>query len=113
MSQMELADRLGVSFQQVQKYEKGMNRVGAGRLHQIAGVFKVPVGAFYEAHAGTSRANGKAHAAPAKLIPDRSTLKLLASYQSITDPTIRRGLVQLVSGIAKAARKTNRRKSRH
>ena len=47
LSQTELADRIGVTFQQVQKYEKGVNRIGAGRLQQIAEIFEVPVSAFF------------------------------------------------------------------
>ena len=48
LSQSELAERIGVTFQQVQKYEKGMNRVGAGRLTRIARVLNVPVGSFFD-----------------------------------------------------------------
>lgn len=48
MSQTELADEIGVTFQQVQKYEKGANRVGAGRLFKIAAVLAVPVGALFD-----------------------------------------------------------------
>ena len=51
MSQSDLASRIGVSFQQVQKYEKGANRVGAGRLPQIAAIFNIPISALFEAHA--------------------------------------------------------------
>lgn len=53
MSQSELGRKIGVSFQQVQKYEKGTNRVGAGRLPQIAEILGVPVGALFKDHAGT------------------------------------------------------------
>ncbi|MEA2865008.1 MAG: hypothetical protein QOC84_2964, partial [Bradyrhizobium sp.] len=48
MSQKDLAERLGVSFQQVQKYEKGTNRIGASRLQQIANILQVPVSFFFE-----------------------------------------------------------------
>src|ERR1043166_10299961 len=71
MSQKALADRLGVSFQQVQKYEKGTNRVGAGRLPQIAAIFNVPISALFDANADTSPRASTASAAPVKLIPDR------------------------------------------
>ena len=54
MSQQALADRLDVSFQQVQKYEKGTNRVGAGRLPQIAKILNVPISALFDPHANTS-----------------------------------------------------------
>src|SRR3954468_5521309 len=82
MSQSDLARKLGVSFQQIQKYEKGMNRVGAGRLPQIARIFDIPISALFEANADTSRdkSNGTA---PAKLIPDRNALKLLTAFEGI------------------------------
>jgi transcriptional regulator with XRE-family HTH domain len=48
MSQSTLAEALGLTFQQVQKYEKGANRIGAGRLHQIAQILQVPVESFFE-----------------------------------------------------------------
>src|SRR6185312_2523827 len=52
MSQEHLAEQLGLTMVQVQKYEKGANRIGASRLHKIAGLLGVPIGAFFEAHAG-------------------------------------------------------------
>jgi transcriptional regulator with XRE-family HTH domain len=52
MSQSDLGDELGVSFQQVQKYEKGVNRVGANRLHQIANALKTDVNFFYGDESG-------------------------------------------------------------
>src|ERR1700759_923351 len=91
MSQTDLANKLGVSFQQVQKYEKGVNRVGAGRLPQIAKIFDVPI------------------SAPVKLITDPNLLKLLTAYSDITDRTIRRCLAELVERIATTAKKKSRR----
>ena len=55
ISQAELGDKLGVSFQQVQKYEKGVNRVGAARLQQIATALDVPVTFFYDGAARRAR----------------------------------------------------------
>lgn len=107
MSQGDLGRRLGVSFQQIQKYEKGMNRVGAGRLPQIAKIFGIPVGALFDANAVTSAGESKG-SAPVKLIPDRSTLKLLTAFGGIAHGKIRHSLVDLVDAIAKAAPKTPR-----
>ena len=107
MSQSELAGRLGVSFQQVQKYEKGMNRVGAGRLPQIAKIFGVPISALFDANADTSRGKSTG-ATPVKLIPDRSTLKLLTAFGGIAHGKIRHSLVGLMDAIAKAAPKASR-----
>src|ERR1700749_316079 len=83
MSQTDLADRLGGSFQQVQKYEKGVNRVGAGRLPEIAKIFDVPISALFNDHAETSTGRGRASAAPVKLITDPNVLKLLTAYADI------------------------------
>jgi transcriptional regulator with XRE-family HTH domain len=104
MSQSDLARKLGVSFQQIQKYEKGMNRVGAGRLPQIAKIFGIPIGALFEANAETSRGKSPA-TAPAKLIPDRNTLKLLTAFEGIAHRQVRHSLVDLVGAIAKVTPK--------
>jgi transcriptional regulator with XRE-family HTH domain len=103
MSQSDLARKLGVSFQQIQKYEKGANRVGAGRLPQIAKIFNIPIGALFDANAGTGKNTG---AAPVKLIPDRSTLKLLTAFGGIAHRKIRYSLINLVDAIDKATPKT-------
>ena len=106
MSQGDLAGRLGVSFQQVQKYENGTNRVGAGRLPQIAEIFDVPIGALFDANAVTSRSESPA---PVKLLPDRSTLKLLTAFDGIAHRKIRHSLIDLVDTIAKATPKRSRK----
>jgi transcriptional regulator with XRE-family HTH domain len=107
MTQNELAGRLGVSFQQIQKYEKGVNRVGAGRLPQIARIFDIPISALFDANAVTSPGE-RTGTAPAKLIPDRHTLKLLTAFGTIAHRKIRYSLVDLVDAIAKATPKTAR-----
>ncbi len=105
MSQSELARKLGVSFQQVQKYEKGMNRVGAGLLPQIADTFDIPIGALFDANAETSPRKGGSGTVPAKLIPDRNTLELLTAFGGIAHRKLRYSLVDLVNSIAKATSK--------
>jgi transcriptional regulator with XRE-family HTH domain len=104
MSQEDLARRLGVSFQQVQKYEKGTNRVGAGRLPLIAEIFNVPVGAFF-----TGSAVGAGGAVPANLVTDTASVRLLTAFVEITDTSIRRNLSELVERIANSAKKKPRR----
>ena len=107
MSQGDLAKRLGVSFQQVQKYEKGTNRVGAGRLPQIADMFGVPIGALFK---GTVDASlGKGTDVPVELISDTTAVKLLTAYAEITDRSVRRNLSELVDRIAKSVKKKSRR----
>jgi transcriptional regulator with XRE-family HTH domain len=108
MSQSDLARQLGVSFQQVQKYEKGANRVGAGRLPQLARIFDIPISALFSNDADASPGSKTATAAPAKLITDPSVLRLLTSYASITDRVTRRRLSELVDGIARTAKKARR-----
>ena len=109
MSQGSLAKRIGVSFQQVQKYEKGMNRVGAGRLPQIADVFGVPIGALFKGTVDASRGKGTGGDVPIKLIPDATAVKLLTAFAEITDPSVRRNLSELVDRIAKSAKRKSRR----
>ena len=98
MSQSDLARKLGVSFQQVQKYEKSMNRVGAGLLPQIAETFDIPIGALFDANAETSGRKGTG-TVPAKLIPDRNTLELLNAFGGIGHRKVRYSLVTLIDAI--------------
>jgi transcriptional regulator with XRE-family HTH domain len=107
MSQNDLARKLGVSFQQIQKYEKGTNRIGAGRLPQIARIFDIPIGTLFDANANTSTGESTG-TAPVKLIPDRNTLKLLTAFGGIAHSKIRHSLVGLVDAIAKATPKARR-----
>jgi transcriptional regulator with XRE-family HTH domain len=102
MSQGHLAEEIGVSFQQVQKYEKGTNRVGAGRLPQIADILGVPVSALFTDHAGGGPV-------PVTLVADADAVKILTAYAEITDRSVRRHLSELVDRIAKSAKKKSRR----
>jgi len=109
MSQGELAKRIGVSFQQVQKYEKGTNRVGAGRLPQIADVFGIPVGALFKGSVDASPGKETVGNVPVKLVSDATTVKLLTAYADIKDQSIRRNLSQLIDQIARSAKRKSRR----
>jgi transcriptional regulator with XRE-family HTH domain len=94
ISQSALADKLGVSFQQVQKYEKGVNRVGAARLQQIAGALDVPITFFYDG-------DGKSREVKSLLFIDSSfSLRLLRAYSKIKDQAVQRQFVSLIEGIA-------------
>jgi transcriptional regulator with XRE-family HTH domain len=104
MSQSYLASKIGVTFQQVQKYEKGTNRVGAGRLPQIAEVLGIPVAALFKDHAGTGPV-------PVTLVTDTAAVKMLTAYADITDQSVRRNLSELVDRIARSAKKKFRRDS--
>jgi transcriptional regulator with XRE-family HTH domain len=97
LSQTDLGHRLGVTFQQIQKYENGTNRVGAGRLLQIAEVLDVPVQSFFEgARPGDIPETGS----PSKLISGPQALRLARAFARIEDSTVRRAVVGLVEGIA-------------
>jgi transcriptional regulator with XRE-family HTH domain len=96
MSQTALGGHLDLTFQQIQKYEKGSNRVGAGRLQAIAEVFGVPVSAFYQ----DVGSNGDASAAVADLIETSSAMRLLRSYAQIADPTVQQAFLMLAESIA-------------
>src|SRR5689334_21484919 len=65
MSQEQLGEALGITVPQVQKYEKGVNRIGASRLHKIAGLLGVPISAFFEAHTGAQASAPEAGGAEA------------------------------------------------
>jgi transcriptional regulator with XRE-family HTH domain len=94
ISQSGLGDQLGVSFQQVQKYEKGVNRVGAARLQQIATALDVPVTFFYDG-------DGKTREVESLLFLDSAfSLRLLRAYAAIKDQTVQRQLVTFMESIA-------------
>ena len=102
LSQTALANQLGVTFQQVQKYEKGVNRVGAGRLTRIAEVLGVPVGTFF---AGKELLEGEqaaqpGEASPLKLLTVSGAFRLLRAYADIEDGNLRRSIVDLVEQVA-------------
>jgi len=102
LSQTALANQLGVTFQQVQKYEKGVNRVGAGRLTKIAEVLGVPVGTFFS---GKEVLDSEAltvpgAASPLKLLTVSGAFRLLRAYAEIADSNLRRSIVDLVEQIS-------------
>jgi transcriptional regulator with XRE-family HTH domain len=96
LSQSELADRIGVTFQQVQKYEKGANRVGAGRLTQIANVLNVPVSSFFEGRETIDRVARQGLEAPLAALAQPYAYRLLRAYTAIADPELRRTIVEFV-----------------
>ena len=111
MSQEKLGDALGLTFQQVQKYERGANRVGASRLFEISRVLDVPVSFFFEempaetASMSTS-APGKTGAAEdaeefeRDPLAKRETLELVRAYYRIADPRVRKRVFELTKAVA-------------
>jgi transcriptional regulator with XRE-family HTH domain len=100
MSQTELGERIGVTFQQVQKYEKGANRVGAGRLTQIARVLSVPVNTFFEGREALDHAVQQGVDSPLALMTHPHAFRLLRAYSTINDGELRRSIVELVEKVA-------------
>ena len=109
MPQKELARRLGISFQQVQKYESGANRISASKLWEICCILDIEPGYYFEglakAHGqsplGSSVAEAPSAAYQAETASSRQVIDLNQSFQKIHDPKLRRRLVQLVRTIAR------------
>jgi transcriptional regulator with XRE-family HTH domain len=99
MSQTELGEKLGVSFQQVQKYENGTNRVGSGRLYQIAGILGLHVSTFFKGGEGRE---GARDTGLLDLLAEPQSVRLIRAFAKITDNTVRRSLVQLAEKFAKS-----------
>ena len=109
MSQEKLGERLGLTFQQVQKYEKGINRIGASRLFDLSQVLGVPVQFFYdEAPGGYEQpsssqpgfADRQAESYIVEFLNSRDGLELNKAFVRITDPKVRRSTVDLVRSLA-------------
>jgi transcriptional regulator with XRE-family HTH domain len=105
MSQEKLGDALGLTFQQVQKYEKGVNRVSASRLRQIAQILQVPESFFFEGGpnaAGQSRREGQVASLShvSSLLATTDGLALVKAFTAIKDAKLRRSIVLLVRTIA-------------
>jgi transcriptional regulator with XRE-family HTH domain len=106
MSQERLGELLGLTFQQVQKYEKGVNRIGAGRLFQVAHILGVPIDYFYEG------VNGVPEGAPGFAEPGGSSppvmeflssgegLQLSLAFMKIKDPKVRKRVLDLVKSLS-------------
>ena len=105
MSQEKLGEHLGLTFQQIQKYEKGINRIGASRLFDLSQVLGVPVQFFYEELAVGGAAAGGFAERPAEsyaveFLGSREGLELNKAFARITDPRVRRSIVDLVRAFA-------------
>jgi transcriptional regulator with XRE-family HTH domain len=105
MSQEKLGDALGLTFQQVQKYEKGTNRIGASRLQQISNILQVPVAFFFEGAPNNGAAADGMGEAPspayvADFLATSDGLALTKAFMRIKDPKLRRRIVDLVRQMA-------------
>ena len=113
MSQEKLGEQLNLTFQQVQKYEKGSNRIGASRLFQIAQILGVPVQFFYddmEVPSGTAAgfAESDSHDNVMDFVSTAEGVTLNRAYARISDPQLRRRVLDLVRALAGEAETADR-----
>ena|SRR5262245_57739788 len=105
MSQEQLAEALGITYQQVQKCEKGANRIGASRLQQISHILQVPVAFFFEGAPNASAPHGSDGSALSTaqiddFVSDSDGLRLIGAFMRIDNAALRRRIVMLVQEIA-------------
>lgn len=108
MSQEKLGEALGITFQQIQKYEKGANRIGASRLQAIGSVLNVPVSFFFEDAPGeTGGSKGFSEENSASYVVDflnsSEGLQLNRAFVKIADPKVRRKIIDLVKSLSDSA----------
>jgi transcriptional regulator with XRE-family HTH domain len=96
LSQTALANQLGLTFQQVQKYEKGTNRISAGRLQTIAEIFKIPITELFSTSPSTPQRQESLY----ELIDSASALRLLRAYARISNSKAKQALVQMAIAMA-------------
>lgn len=97
MSQERLADQLGITFQQVQKYENGSNRMGASRLHAISRVLNVPVSFMFEGYDASGQMKISEDAASfERQMRSRETIELMKAYYAIKDDGLRRKILDMI-----------------
>jgi transcriptional regulator with XRE-family HTH domain len=106
MSQEKLGESLGITFQQIQKYEKGTNRVGASRLQAIASILSVPVAFFFEDAPGEEGGSGRGFSEDAstafamEFCSTTEGLQLNRAFVKIADVKVRRKIVELVKSLS-------------
>lgn len=110
MSQEKLGKQLGITFQQIQKYEKGTNRIGASRLHEIASIFRTPISYFYEdapninKNPGEGQEAGFSDVASSDYVVDflssSEGLQLNRAFIKIENPKIRKKIIDLVKELS-------------
>lgn len=105
LSQEELGKPVGITFQQVQKYEKGTNRIGSSRLFEFAALLNVPVSYFFDGFSGSDAADGLNYSFAENLdsevfqLESRETRILIESYYAIDNPQVRRKMLSLIKSL--------------
>ena len=110
MSQEKLGKAINLTFQQVQKYERGTNRIGSSRLYQLSQVLNIPVSYFFDdlpieitAKKSSGLVDVKVASFQGDPLVKRETLELVRAYYRITDPSVRRKVFELIKAVAKPA----------
>ena len=108
MSQETLGDSVGLTFQQIQKYERGANRIGASRLFEFSGILSVPISFFFDdmdaelkTHEGRTKAALRGDDYEPDQLARRETLELVRAYYKISDPKVRKRIFELTKTLAK------------
>lgn len=108
LSQEKLAESIGLTFQQIQKYERGTNRVSAGRLFELSKILDVPVSYFFEQFGATSKVheggmadNDQEGFQQDDIMSRKETLELVRTYYSVEDPSARKDILQFIKSMAK------------
>jgi transcriptional regulator with XRE-family HTH domain len=102
MTQQQLAEKVGIKFQQIQKYETGMNRISASRLWDIAGTLEVPISFFFDGLSGETAEIAPDAPLPGDLLADKEAQELVRSYYAIPEQQ-RRRLFDLARVLSDAA----------
>jgi transcriptional regulator with XRE-family HTH domain len=106
MSQEELGQAVGVTFQQIQKYEKGLNRIGSSRLYEFSKILNVPVSYFFEDMAGENNLNDANGVAEPNgsfdhlRLDNKEVLNLVRAYSLITDIEVRKKMLSLIKSLS-------------
>ena len=98
LNQTQLGEKLGITFQQVQKYENGANRISASRLYQMTRILDVPVSFFFD-----GIVEGASAWSPDDILVKRETLEFVRAYYRIGDPAARKHLFELIKAMANLA----------
>jgi len=107
LSQEAIGNAIGVTFQQIQKYERGINRMGASRLHDFARALGVPVSYFFEGYSAEAPSGGAYGMAESEgpafeheQVPNRETMEIMRAYYRIKNPMQRKRVLELMKSMA-------------
>ena len=115
ITQNELGDMVGITFQQIQKYEKGANRIGAGRLYELATILNVPISYFFDGYEGKNiqttlndnRLTYETEKNYDSNIPDKEMITLIKFFSRIRDKKTRNSIVNLARSLSKDEQETS------